>query len=147
LKERVSDHFQVQFNDVILVGSGKLGFSIKPQRRFLSFNDDSDIDVAVVSTELFHKVWKEVYLYKKSKADWPKSSNFFRYLSDGWIRPDLLPTSEYFEFTAFWWRAFTDMSISREFGPYSIKGGLYHSQFFFEEYQKICIDQCIEEQN
>src|SRR5690242_11166688 len=76
LKERVSDHFGVQYNDVILVGSGKLGFSIKPKRRFLPFNEDSDIDVAVVSTELFQKVWKEVYLYKKSKADWPKSSIF-----------------------------------------------------------------------
>lgn len=62
LKEEICEHFKVDFNNVILVGSGKLGFSIKADKRFQSFGDDSDIDIAVVSGELFQKVWEEAYL-------------------------------------------------------------------------------------
>ncbi|MDS3860554.1 hypothetical protein RIF25_06990 [Thermosynechococcaceae cyanobacterium BACA0444] len=103
LREEVCEKFSVDFSDVILVGSGKLGFSLKRDRRFGLFNDDSDIDLAVVSRTLFEKVWEDVFLFKKSKADWPKSRHFFQYLSEGWIRPDKLPSSEYFKFSKEWW--------------------------------------------
>lgn len=56
LREVVCDRFEIEFSDVILVGSGKLGFSIKPGRRYGFFNDDSDIDVAIVSAKLFERV-------------------------------------------------------------------------------------------
>lgn len=147
LKEEICEHFHVDFNNVILVGSGKLGFSIKAEKRFQSFGDDSDIDIAVVSGELFQKVWEEAYLYKKSGAYWPKSASFFKYLSEGWIRPDKLPTSGYFAFTARWWDFFNQITVSKRYGPYKVRAGLYHSMFFLQEYQKICIEQCIEELN
>ena len=147
LKEQICEHFKVEFNNVILVGSGKLGFSIKAEKRFHSFGDDSDIDVAVVSSELFQKVWEEAYLYKKSGTYWPKANSFFRYLSEGWIRPDKLPSSDFFSFTDRWWDFFNAITASRRFGPYKIRAGLYQSMFFLQEYQKICIEQCIEELN
>lgn len=147
LKEEICEHFEVDFNNVILVGSAKLGFSIKAEKRFQSFGDDSDIDVAVVSAELFQKVWKEAYLYKISGAYWPKSASFFRYLSEGWIRPDKLPFSDYFAFTAAWWDFFNKVTASKRYGSFKIRAGLYHSMFFLQEYQKICIEQCIEELN
>lgn len=144
LKEQVCDHFKVEYTDVIMVGSGKLGFSIKPSRRFQSFNDDSDIDIAVVSTKLFEMVWNEAYLFKKDGADWPRAGSFFRYLSEGWIRPDMLPRNDYFEFTTKWWDFFNSMTSSGQYGPYKIRAGLYHSNFFLQEYQKICVEQCKE---
>ena len=147
LKEEICEHLQVEFNSVVLVGSGKVGFSIKSEKRYQSFGEESDIDVAVVSEELFQRVWHEAYLYKKSGAYWPKASAFFRYLSEGWIRPDKLPSSDYFSFTATWWDFFNDVTASRRYGPYKIRAGLYHSMFFLQEYQKICIEQCIEELN
>jgi len=147
LKEEICEHFKVEFNSVVLVGSGKLGFSIKPAKRFQSFGDDSDIDVAVVSPQLFEKVWEEAYLYKKGGAYWPKATSFFTYLSEGWIRPDKLPSSDSFEFTATWWDFFNEITASKRYGPYKIRAGLYHSMFFLQEYQKICIEQCIEELN
>lgn len=145
LREVICEKFQIEFSDVLMVGSGKLGFSIKPSRRFGLFNDDSDIDIAIVSTSLFERVWQEAYLYKKSGADWPSSGRFFKYLSGGWIRPDKLPPSSYFDFTAEWWNFFNELTRSNRFGPYKIRGGLYHSHFFLQEYQTICIDQCIQE--
>lgn len=145
LKERICDHFNIEFNEVILVGSGKLGFSIKPNKRYHPFGDESDIDVAVVSTDLFTKIWQDAYSFKKSGVYWPKCDDFFQYLSEGWIRPDKLPTSEYFKFTEYWWGFFNGMTASKDFGPYKIRAGLYHSIYFMQEYQKICISQCIEE--
>lgn len=145
LKEEICEHFKIEFNDVVLVGSAKLGFSIKPSKRYVAFGEESDIDVAVVSTSLFQKIWEEAFLYKKSGADWPSASSFFKYLSQGWIRPDKLPSSEYFSFTGTWWDFFNAMTSSRKYGPYQIRAGLYHSSFFLQEYQKICIEQCIEE--
>lgn len=145
LKEEVCEQFDIEFNDVLVVGSGKLGFSIKPQRRYGNFNNESDIDLAVVSTVLFQKIWKEAYLYQKSGAYWPKSEDFFRYLSVGWIRPDKLPSSDYFTFTGQWWDFFNKLTTSEKYGPYKIRGGLYQSWFFLQEYQKICVEQCINE--
>lgn len=145
LKERISEHFGIQFNDVIVVGSGKLGFSIKPSKRYQTFGEESDIDVAVVSTDLFTKIWEDAHQFKKSGAYWPRCSDFFRYLSEGWIRPDKLPNSEYFKFTEYWWKFFNGVTASKDFGPFKIRAGLYYSPFFMQEYQKICISQCIEE--
>lgn len=145
LKEDVCSYLQVDFNDVLLVGSGKMGFSIKPTRRYGQFNDDSDLDLAIVSPFLFQKVWKEAFLYKKSGAYWTQSASFFQFLSEGWVRPDMLPSSKYFEFTGKWWDFFNELTKSTKYGPYKIRAGLYQSWFFLEEYQKICVEQCMEE--
>lgn len=62
----------VSFNSVMMVGSGKLGFSMSPpgaehpeeSKMFLPFNDDekvrkiSDLDIAIISSEIFHEYWK-----------------------------------------------------------------------------------------
>ncbi|MHB9137528.1 MAG: hypothetical protein ACYC2J_14085 [Acidithiobacillus ferrooxidans] len=145
IREDICEHFSVEFNDVIMVGSGKLGFSLKPGKRFAEFSDDSDIDIAIVSSRLFERVWEEAYLYKKSAADWPNCSSFFRYLSEGWIRPDKLPSSNYFKFSKQWWDFFNDLTKTEKYGPFKIRAGLYHSHFFLKEYQIICIEQCMQE--
>lgn len=68
----VSESFGVSFNSVMMVGSGKLGFSMSPpdiehpdkSKMFLPFNDDenvrkvSDLDIAIISSEIFHEYWK-----------------------------------------------------------------------------------------
>lgn len=145
IKERICLQFDIDFNDILLVGSGKLGFSIKGTRRYQEFNDDSDLDIAVVSPLLFQKIWREAYTYKKTGAYWPTKNDFFKFLSAGWIRPDKLPTSSVFKFTGEWWSFFNDLTSSHEFGPYKIRAGLYQSWFFLEEYQQICVKECIEE--
>jgi hypothetical protein len=142
LKEAVSQHFSIQFSEVTLVGSAKLGFSLKPQRRYGAFCDTSDIDIAIISSNLFVRVWEEVYMYKATGAYWPNAQSFFDYLAFGWIRPDKLPPSDTFKFSNSWWNFFRELTVSQKFGPYNIRAGLYHSTFFLEQYQTICIKQC-----
>ncbi len=145
LKEEICECFDIEFNDIVLVGSAKLGFSIKPTKRYEEFSDESDIDIAVVSTELFKKIWEEAFLYKKSGAYWPNCKVFFQYLSEGWIRPDKLPSSRYFEFSKKWWGFFERLTSEGRYARVKIRGGIYHSWFFLQEYQKICIQQCIDD--
>jgi hypothetical protein len=45
---------------VQLVGSARLGYSINPKKNFKRFDDESDLDIAVVSPELFDKAWEEL---------------------------------------------------------------------------------------
>ena len=63
LREAVAAHFSIHPNDVMVVGSGKLGFSISRTKHYRPFAATSDIDVAVVSSSLFDVVWAEVFDY------------------------------------------------------------------------------------
>lgn len=142
LRQTVATQFQVEYTDVFLVGSAKLGFSIKPSRRFQPFADKSDIDVVIVSRNLFERVWQEVYAFSNSGGYWPKMKTFKDYHFEGWIRPDKLPLEPSFIFTRTWWDFFEHLSGGGTFGPYRIRGGLYYSRFFLEQYQHKCFEQC-----
>lgn len=140
VRDNIAQRFGVEFANVVIVGSANLGFSIKPKKRYVSFGEESDVDVALVCSNLFERVWKEVFLFEKSGAFWPSRHEFRRYLSKGWIRPDKLPSSPVFGFSNEWWDFFRTIKVSGV--PFKISGGIYHSHFFLREYQKICIEQC-----
>jgi hypothetical protein len=44
--------------DVIIVGSAKVGFSLDPNAFPRAFSDDSDLDVAIVSPQSFEAAWR-----------------------------------------------------------------------------------------
>jgi len=47
----------VDRSDIRIVGSGRLGFSLKPGLNFRGFRDTSDIDVVIVNGALFDQLW------------------------------------------------------------------------------------------
>jgi hypothetical protein len=138
--DSIAAQFTVEYRDIVYVGSASLGFSIKPARRYKPFGEDSDVDVAIVSRDLFERVWREIYAYDRSGAYWPERASFRKYLVRGWIRPDLLPPSELFDFANEWWPFFNELRIDG--CPYKVAAGIYHSHYFLREYQKVCIEQC-----
>lgn len=143
LKEEICEHFHVEFNNVILVGSGKLGFSIKSGRGISCLVRTRTLTLRLYQ-RIFQRTWEEAYLYKKLCL--LAEGNFILPVSVGRMDwPDKLPSSDFFSFTATWWDFFNGITVSNRYGPYKIRGGLYHSMFFLQEYQKICIDKCIEE--
>lgn len=145
LKEAISERFSIApHQDIFLVGSARLGFSIAPHKRYRRFGDVSDIDVAIVSHDLYEKVWHEAHTYADSGADWPKRSRFEQYISWGWIRPDMLPRSPSFPFSEDWRQFFRELQQSRKFGPYKIAGALYHDMRFLTQYQQRAVKSCRE---
>lgn len=139
LKEQISNQFKVHPSVILMVGSGKLGFSLAKDKRYRFFCNESDIDMAIISSELFDKVWQ---LLAEYRGDWPEKKEFQRYLFQGWIRPDKLPQSGEFPFTAGWWDFFMRLTSSGKYGECKITAGLYKSWFFIEKYQSIRVREC-----
>ena len=143
LRSEVADHFGLHPNEVFVVGSAKLGFSVVPKKRFRPFRrNKSDIDIALVSSKLFDQVSEDIFIYKQETGDWPEYDEFADYFFQGRIRPDMFPRSPVFPFGKKWWDFFLRLTGSRRYGDYSISGALYKSFFFIENYQKDCVQQC-----
>lgn len=144
LRSNVAAEFELHPNEVLVVGSAKLGFSIAPDKPYRPFCDESDIDVVLVSSALFDEIWESVYRYKDEGGDWPQYSDFSDYFFQGWIRPDKLPSSPMFPFAKKWWEFFREVTRSRMFGYYKVAGALYKSYYFLENYQKCCVQTCMD---
>lgn len=56
-REQIAAELGVVSDDVAIVGSGRLGFSLKPGNNFKSYSERSDIDVVVVNHSLFDELW------------------------------------------------------------------------------------------
>ena len=143
LRSEIAKFFGLHPNQVLVVGSAKLGFSIVPCKPYRPFCDESDIDVALVSSTLFDKTWEDVFRYRDEVGYWPQFKEFSSYLFRGWIRPDKVPRSKIFSFGKEWWEFFRRMARDGMYGDYNIRGALYKSHFYLENYQKICVQQCI----
>jgi hypothetical protein len=142
LKKEISDFLKIHPSEVILVGSAKVGFSLAPDKRYRAFGDESDLDIAIISHNLFDQIWHSVLEYKYSGRFWNKENEFKHHFFHGWIRPDKLPPSDRFEFAKQWWEYFSDLRASAKFGPYKIAGGIYRTWEFLDSYQSICIEKC-----
>lgn len=142
LQIEIGRHFGIHPSTIIMVGSGKLGFSIAPDKRYQPFGNESDIDIAVVSENLYRQIWQEVFTYDNSVRNWISREKFGIYHLKGWIRPDKLPAAHTFNRTKEWWEFFQSLTASNRFGPYKIRAGLFFSMDFLESYQAQCVSLC-----
>lgn len=145
LRREVSDQFDISIRDVVLVGSAKLGFTVrsKPGRPPLShFGDQSDIDVAIVSNSLFTQYWQETFSYWVEKGDWSSAGKFRNYLFRGWLRPDKLPRDIDFPKSSEWFEFFRGLQASGRYGSYKIAAGIYFNEYFWEEYVSSALSEC-----
>jgi hypothetical protein len=145
LKERIADHFNIHPPQVVMVGSGKLGFSIANPKRYRSFGETSDLDIAIVAPNLFDRIWEEVFRARGKFGYWPEEFRFSSYLARGWIRPDKLPPAHTFEIANDWWKFFDSLAASGDFGRFKIRGGLYRDWIFLKGYQNLAVLGCQEE--
>lgn len=85
-KSVVSQTLEISFNNIAIVGSCKTGCSLTPvseqrSKLFRGFNDESDIDIAIVSEKLFIKYWD---LFRHSYSEVNK--RHYRHISRGIYR-------------------------------------------------------------
>lgn len=146
--KKIADNFQINYNDINIVGSSRFGFS---PYKFTDFSYDSDIDVTICNEVLFEKYFelisnytyklrhKEIILRREQYLDYVK---FLKYFSTGWMRPDLLPknTIEFKELRENWDNFFKTLSYGKaEVGNYKVKAGLFKNQRYAEKYYKTSI--------
>jgi len=82
----------IESADITVVGSARLGFSLKPNNNLKSFTDKSDIDVVVVDAGLFDRLWYDLLLAAYPRP--PVTSQVGGWLRDrqkelytGWLSP------------------------------------------------------------
>lgn len=144
LRREVSNKFEVSIRDVLIVGSARLGFTIvqKPNRPTFSHFGNSDIDVAIISRQLFNLYWELTLNHWEDHSDWAKAEKFRLYLFRGWLRPDMLPTGKGFEASDEWFDFFRSLQASGRFGGYKINAGIYYDETFLERYTVSSLQKC-----
>lgn len=142
LRAEVAEYFKIHPNEVLIVGSSKLGFSIAPTKRYRHFCDTSDIDVVIVDENLFKALWKTLYAFKEDGGYWEKFDKFLSYFFQGWIRPDMLPPTERFQYAKNWWEFFNSLSSTGKYSVYKIAGAIYLNWDFLESYQLRAVKSC-----
>ena len=78
-RDEIAPQLRVSNGDIRVVGSGRLGFSLKPYNNLARFTDKSDIDVVIVNPDAFDELWLSLL-----HAAYPRSP-----LTDklgGWLR-------------------------------------------------------------
>ncbi len=141
-RKRIADKFQINFHEVFITGSAKLGFSPHKKK---PFDLDSDIDIALISSVLYDRMMDFIHDYQMELRENRKAVSsveikgyhkFLEYSAIGWMRPDLLPTSFRVEELKTEWFAFFD-SISHgksEVGNYKVTAGAFKSYGHLERY-------------
>jgi hypothetical protein len=144
LRRAVSNRFGVSIRDVVVVGSARLGFTLvpKPARPPFSFFDGNDIDVAIISQNLFTEFWGQTLAHWTDYGDWTKAEKFRLYLFRGWLRPDMLPTGKGFARSDEWFDFFRGQQASGDYGGYRINAGIYYDEKFLEKYSVTSLEKC-----
>jgi predicted nucleotidyltransferase len=141
-RTRIADEYEVRFFQIYIVGSAKLGFS---PHKGSPFDLDSDIDVAVVSGDLYDRILDEILRFQielnSSRASVTEKEllryhQFLEYTALGWIRPDKLPVSfRFYEMKNRWFEFFRSISNGgSEVGNYLVSAGVFKSYFHLERY-------------
>jgi hypothetical protein len=95
-RKLLADKFDVNYYEVFIVGSGKFGFSLNPDKDFKMFDLESDLDISIVNDKLFdtyNKIACDLMYANEATTQIQKTNTnkFLRYFAKGWMRPDLLP--------------------------------------------------------
>ncbi|MDR6919589.1 hypothetical protein [Chryseobacterium sp. 2987] len=149
-KKDISTILNAHLREVVIVGSGKLGFSIKPEKgtglyMFKDFdfnynrdnkNEKSDLDIAIISSELFDREFKNLYYHTSYYSEsflsiWKDRNALAKYVLKGRLATRFFPS---------------DFRLSKELKDVQskyqklygriINFEIYKSWFYFETYHE-----------
>ena len=143
LRSHLSESLGVTEENIVVVGSAKIGFSLSPDNFPRRFNPFSDIDVVVVDEELFDRVWMTILDWnyplgrlKMLAVDRVWTSRRRSDLYWGWFRPDRIrftglslpqALAPIRDISTGWFNAFQGLSRYPEFAQRQISGRLYRT--------------------
>lgn len=117
---------------LVICGSAHLGFSPVPDKLGRPFDStDGDIDIAVVSAELFDAWWSEL---QSAGLDPAVRENVSRDLFWGFINPANVRDAS--EMGETWWQLFGTLRTERAAG---IRGRLYRNFWSMQSYHRLAI--------
>jgi hypothetical protein len=140
LRTALSNDLTVAVNAIYLVGSGQIGFSLAPEKFGTPFRPESDLDIAVVHSEIFDAAWMDMlklgnayYALKqrvRDKLTWHRENNIYW----GIIYPDSLPGVV--SISSKWFSAFKGLSRNPQFASREVSGRLYRTRDHLRVHQE-----------
>lgn len=138
-KTSLAKKLDVDPREIILAGSGALGFSLNPKKSFRPYGDHSDIDVGVISRHHFDVAWWTIRRYNPllGSHSAPQKKAFkqhrSRYVFDGSIATDqILPL---LPFGPEWKKALDEMSDYEHTSKREVKLRIYRDFESLRSYQ------------
>jgi hypothetical protein len=127
-----SFHIRIHPFQIVITGSAHLGFSPVPSKLGKPFNpSSSDIDLAIVSPELFDSWWTEL---QSSGLVQAVRETVAHDLFWGFINPSNV--RDVSEHGSRWWRMFGSLRTDRAAG---VRGRLYRTFWSMQSYHKLAI--------
>lgn len=126
----ISEGLGVPQENVTLVGSGRIGFSLDPDRYGSPFSDASDLDMIIVSAELFDASWFDLLRWRGSYIRLPESVKRWhreqqQHVYFGRIGPHRL--TGILKLAPRWFEVFKSVSSYPELAVHEVHGLLYRT--------------------
>ena len=129
----ISIGLKVPQDDICVVGSARIGFSLSPLKFGEPFSDFSDIDICIVSSSLFDPSWLDIIEKRRTQPATMNSRTKFQlrehrerhYVFNGWIYPKSVVQA--LEIGQRWLRTFNGLSRISELASRTISGRLYRT--------------------
>jgi hypothetical protein len=131
-KAQLSHSLNVAATHIIVVGSGRFGFSLAPHKFGRPFNDRSDLDVIIVDESLFDLAWLELirYDFKSLSFDRDITESLKEHRSNnifwGYLEPYKLKNALSF-YKKVWFPAFAALGFFRPAAGRTVKARLYRT--------------------
>ena len=132
LLDEISRELAIARDTIMVVGSGRTGFSLDPEKYGNPFSVRSDLDIAIVNSALFDDAWMDMLrvggAYRTLKPgirEWLKThrQNLVYWVI---VRPDSLPGVV--RISSKWFSTFHGLSRNRTFASRTITGRLYRTR-------------------
>jgi len=142
LYRHLHQELNLEPDQLTIVGSAKIGFSVSPESFPRRFSPTSDIDVVAVNEALYDEIWCTIlkWHYPRRRRLLDPERTWARYRKDelywGWIAPDrirfdvvTLPEilRPIHRLSARWFNAFRSLSRYHHFAGRHISGRLYRT--------------------
>jgi hypothetical protein len=131
LRATLGTALRLSSDAMTVIGSGRIGFSLSPEKYGEPFSPKSDLDVVVVSAELFDIAWfdllrlgRKYFSLQKAVQSWidtHKESHIFW----GFILPDRLPGAV--GISPIWFRTFKGLARNPSLAGRDVNGRLYRT--------------------
>jgi len=143
LKQHVSQHLNTPEDDIRIVGSARIGFSLSPDSFGRQFSAESDIDVIVINEQLFDLIWMTLLRWHYPRRNQPFgslrewASSRRRDVFLGWFTPHQIQFNPDLPFpqvlsplrdhAALWFDTFRSLARYPEFAKRDVSGRLYRT--------------------
>jgi len=130
-RNTLGDHLRTPPEDISIIGSARLGFSLSPEKFGAAFSSSSDIDTVVVNSQMFDVAWLQLSRIGRKRLSLPekvqtafkahKGNNLFF----GFIEPNRLPGIV--TLSNHWFRTFQGLGRVPSLSKFLIQGRLYRT--------------------